>query len=133
MKRRILRPHALDHVEHSFTHDVGADALRSISLTGPVSPPDPICRCSRKYCVFRIQPIIAPHLSPQFYTPVYSNVLCPFLPAPCTILVGLINNFCLRIRFYIRQPFAPFLEFIRCLPHPIRYFSNDLQWCLAAV
>src|SRR5207248_6462216 len=41
----------------------------------------------------------------------------------------LINNF----SFHIRQLFAPFLEFLRCLSHPICYFANDSQWCLTAI
>ena len=34
--------------------------------TGPVSPPGPSLRWSRKACWCRSQPIIAPHLAPQF-------------------------------------------------------------------
>ena len=41
-----------------------------------------------------------------------------------------INNFCF---FNTCQPFTPFLKFLRCLSRPIRYFSNNFQWFLAAI
>src|SRR5260221_2908077 len=40
--------------------------VRSRSLTGPVSPPGPSLRFSRKYCWLKIQAISVPHLAPQF-------------------------------------------------------------------
>ena len=42
---------------------------------------------------------------------------------------ALINNF----SFDIRQLFTPFLDFLGCLFHPIRYFADDFQRCLGAI